>query len=292
MQELIVGAADVGVRLDVFVAKNYPQFARSALEVLFKNDLVKVNGQIGKPGNKLHKGDKVSVSETILFRKPEAVNFPVIHEDEHVVVMNKPEGVLTHSKGNINHEGTVATFLKPKITDERLNGNRAGIVHRLDRATSGVIIGVKNTEALTQLQKQFAQRKTKKNYYAIVAGWPDPMEALIDAPIARNPKRPQTFMVAGGGKSAQTEYKTIEQFQKKGNKYSLLELKPLTGRTHQLRVHLAKISHPIVGDPVYGKAGSTVYLHAESLEVTLPGGARKIFTAPLPKKFEKFMTDE
>jgi 23S rRNA-/tRNA-specific pseudouridylate synthase len=98
--------------------------------------------------------------------------------------------------------------------------------------------------------------------------------------------------VSGGGKSAQTEYKTIEQFQKKGNKYSLLELKPLTGRTHQLRVHLAKISHPIVGDPVYGKAGSTVYLHAESLEVTLPGGARKIFTAPLPKKFEKFMTDE
>jgi 23S rRNA pseudouridine1911/1915/1917 synthase len=161
-------------------------------------------------------------------------------------------------------------------------------VHRLDRATSGVIIAAKSSESLKYLQKQFSQRRTKKTYYAVVEDWPEQDDALIDATLLRNPKKPQTFKVGAGGKPAQTEYKVVKKFEKSGQKYTLLELKPVTGRTHQLRVHLAYIGHPIVGDAVYGKAGGYTYLHAARLEATLPGGERKVFEAPLPKIFKEF----
>jgi 23S rRNA pseudouridine1911/1915/1917 synthase len=272
----------------VFVAKQYPQFARSALGVLFENSLVFINGQVAKSGNKLREGDIVSVDEGTLFSEPEPIDLPVLYEDENVVVINKPAGVLTHSKGSLNSESTVASFILPKINDKQLRGNRAGIVHRLDRATTGVIIAAKNPNALKYLQKQFQQRKAKKIYYAVVEGWPDPAGAIIDAPIQRNPKKPQTFMVGNDGKNAQTEYKTLEVFNKDGSKYALLELKPATGRTHQLRVHLAYIGHPIVGDGVYGQAGAYTFLHAKSLEITLPSGERRIFEASLPKTFKEF----
>jgi 23S rRNA pseudouridine1911/1915/1917 synthase len=139
------------------------------------------------------------------------------------------------------------------------------------------------------MQKLLNICKTKKTYIAIAEGWPEPLEAIIDAPIERNPKKPQTFRVGPTGKTAQTQYKTIDRLQKSGQQYALLELKPVTGRTHQLRVHLAYINHPIVGDRVYGKAGDYIYLHAESLEITLLGGIRKIFKAPLPAPFKEFI---
>jgi 23S rRNA pseudouridine1911/1915/1917 synthase len=292
MQEFVVSPDDVGVRVDVFVAKQYPQFARSALEILFDNSLVQINGETAKAGTKLHEGDAVAVDETSLFSEPEPIDLLIIYEDQNVIVINKPVGILTHSKGSLNTEGTVASFLLPKIADKELTGNRAGIVHRLDRATSGVIIVAKNAEALKHLQKQFAQRKTKKTYIAVAEGWPEPAEAIIDAPIERNPKKPQTFRVGPTGKTAQTQYKTIDRFEKNGQQYALLELKPVTGRTHQLRVHLAFIGHPILGDRVYGKAGDYMYLHAESLEITLPGGVREIFEAPLPTPFKEFIKNE
>jgi 23S rRNA pseudouridine1911/1915/1917 synthase len=288
MQEYVVEPEAVGSRVDVFIASKYPQFARSALEVLFDNKLVQINGQTVKAGSKLREGDSVRVDETTLFQKPEPIDLQVIYEDAHVIVINKPPGVLTHSKGSLNIEGTVASFVLPKITDDNLRGNRAGIVHRLDRATSGVIIAAKNSKSLKYLQKQFSQRRTKKMYYAVVEGWPAQDGALIDASLLRNPKKPQTFKVGAGGKPAQTEYKVVKKFEKSGQKYALLELKPVTGRTHQLRVHLAYIGHPIVGDAVYGRAGGYTYLHAARLEVTHPGGERKVFEAPLPKIFKEF----
>lgn len=289
MQEYVVEPEAVGIRVDVFVAQKYPQFARSALEVLFDNDLVLINTQTVKAGTKLREGDVVSVDETTLFSEPKPIDLPILYEDDNVVVINKPAGVLTHSKGSLNQESTVATFIKPKLNDESMAGNRAGIVHRLDRVTSGVIVTVKNSEALSYLQKQFSQRKTKKTYNAIVEGWPTPEEAVIDAPVERNLKRPQTFKVSSAGKSAQTKYKIVKKFEKNSKKYALLELNPVTGRTHQLRVHLAYIGHPIVGDRVYGHAGERTYLHAASLEITLPGGERKIFSAPLPEIFNEFI---
>jgi 23S rRNA pseudouridine1911/1915/1917 synthase len=289
MQEYKVGLSDAGLRVDKFVAKKYPQFARAALSILFDKHIVLINGKIAKAGEKTKKGDVVALDDSKLFMQPKEINLPIIYEDDNVVVINKPADVLTHSKGSINTEGTVATFIGPLINNYELMGNRAGIVHRLDRATSGVIITAKNAATMSYLQKQFSQRKTKKTYLAIVEGWPERESAIIDAPIERNPKKPQTFKVGSGGKPAQTSYKVIDKIEKKGVKYSYLELKPVTCRTHQLRVHLAYIKHPIVGDHVYGQGGSHMYLHAASLEITLPGGIRKTFDAPTPNKFAEFL---
>jgi RluA family pseudouridine synthase len=156
----------------------------------------------------------------------------------------------------------------------------------LDRATSGVIIGAKNAAALSWLQKQFSQRKVKKTYIAIVQGHLPNDHAIIDMPIERNPKKPQTFRVGAQGKAALTEYQVI----KLNDTYSMLQLSPQTGRTHQLRVHLAHLGHPIVGDTLYGgKPAERLFLHALSLEITMPSRERKTFTAPLPELFGRIM---
>jgi len=160
-------------------------------------------------------------------------------------------------------------------------------VHRLDRATSGVIIGARTQHALSWLQQQFARREAKKTYIAVVEGHVKQPEAIIDMPIERNPKAPATHRVHANGKNAVTSYKVLLE----NERYSLLELRPTTGRTHQLRVHLAHIGHPIVGDPLYGsgKYGDRLYLHAEKLEITLPDGQRRTFEAPLPPEFNELV---
>jgi 23S rRNA pseudouridine1911/1915/1917 synthase len=292
MQECKIGPNDVGLRTDVFVANKYPQFARAALSILFDKQIVLVNGKTAKAGYKLKKDDSLRLDESRLFMKPKEIKLPILYEDKNVIVINKPAGVLTHSKGSMNTEGTVATFIAPHINSYELLGNRAGIVHRLDRATSGVIITAKNKVTMRYLQKQFSHRKTKKKYFAIIEGWPQHDTAMIDAPIERNPKKPQTFRVGPGGKTAQTEYKILKKFDKNGAKYASAELTPTTGRTHQLRVHLKHIRHPIVGDKVYGHELPHMYLHAASLEITLPGGERRTFNSPLPKIFNDFINEK
>ncbi len=284
-----VQAAEAGQRADVFVADKYPEFSRSALSRLFDEGLVRIDEVTAKASQKLKPGDQVRVEEGPLRREPEPIEIPVVYENDQVVVMDKPAGVLTHSKGALNTEATVASFLKPRITDAYLSGNRAGIVHRLDRGTSGVIIAAKTEPALRHLQKQFSNRKTKKTYLAVVEGWPVPAEAVIDAPIQRNPRRPQTFRVNATGKPAQTYYKVLRELKKTSQRYALLELKPVTGRTHQLRVHLAYIGHPIVGDSVYGHGPGPILLHAQSLELTLPDSERKVFQSPTPSVIKEFI---
>jgi 23S rRNA pseudouridine1911/1915/1917 synthase len=289
MKKFKVGVAGVGQRADVFVSDKFAEFARSALSGLFDEGLVLVNSQPAKSGQKLHLDDQIQVDDSLLKAKPAVIEIPVIYEDENVVVMDKPAGILTHNKGALNTESTVASFLKSKITDEKLIGNRAGIVHRLDRATSGVIIGAKNDESLKYLQKQFSNHKTKKTYLAVVEGLVELPEAVIDAPIERNPKRPQTFRVNSTGKAAQTAYRTLKQFGAAGKRYTFLELKPVTGRTHQLRVHLKYIGHPIVGDKLYGHEGFELLLHAQQLELTLPGNQRRTFQSQAPNYFNDFI---
>lgn len=289
IREFIVSTKDVGKRTDVFVAEKFPEYARSSLKGLFDKNLVLVNGHTEQPGDKLKRGDAVRVDSTPLTKLPEHIELPIIYEDEDVIVINKPEGLLSHGKGALNTEPTVASYLARKINDKKLTGNRAGIVHRLDRATSGVIIGAKNSMALSYLQKQFSLRKTKKTYLAVVEGIPSPDEAIIDAPIIRSPQKPQTFKAALGGKPAQTKYKLLKSYKKNGRNYAMLLLQPTTGRTHQLRVHLAYIGHPIVGDRVYGHVGEHMLLHAKSLEITLPNKERKIFEANTPAYFEEYL---
>lgn len=292
MREFTAGEADTGVRADIFVAKNYPRFTRSALEQLFDYGSVTLAGKQLKPAHKLRSGETVAVDEQLLNRQPEPIDLPVIYEDDDVLVVNKPAGLLSHSKGALNLEATVASFIKLRLTDKSLDGNRAGIVHRLDRATSGVIITAKNQAALHWLQKQFSLKRVKKTYLAVVEGTPEPAEAIIDAPIARNPKKPQTFHVNQAGKPSQTKYKLLKSVQKAAKQFALVELQPQTGRTHQIRIHLAYIHHPVVGDRIYGHAGDNLMLHSSSLELTLPGRKRMTFAAPLPEYMKRFIDGE
>lgn len=286
MRTFKVAKAGAGLRADAFIAKKMPGFSRSTLKSLFDGMHAKLNGRPVKASQKLSVKDELSIETSSLNSKPQVVELPVIFENDDVIVMNKSSGMLTHSKGAINLEPTVASFVLTKITDKTLTGNRAGIVHRLDRGTSGVIIAAKNSPTLKFLQKQFSQRKVKKSYLAIVEGVPEPETASIDAPIGRNPKRPQSFKVTASGKPAQTDYKVLKQLAVDGRTVSLLELRPKTGRTHQLRVHLAYLGHPILNDSLYGRGEGQIKLHAAELELALPGGARQIFKVSPPKDFE------
>ncbi len=289
MRKLRVLPKNIGQRVDVFVTSRLPNFTRSALKGLFKRGQVLVNDRPIKAGHKLRPQDTLIVDTSLLDSEPAPVKLPVVYEDKDAVVINKPAGILTHSKGGLTLEPTVASFIKGKLTDKSLSGNRAGIVHRLDRGTSGVIIGAKTAAVLAYLQKQFSTRQVKKAYVAVVEGQLEPAAALIDAPIARHPKKPQTFRVSAAGKPAQTEYHLLKSFKRGGLDFSYVELKPLTGRTHQLRVHLKYVGHPVVGDPVYGRSAGPLLLHAKSLTVSLPSGETKTFSAPLPKIFKEFM---
>ncbi len=270
-------------RLDVFVLAQIPRLSRGFVQKLCQEGKITVDGAAAvKPGYKLRDGDRIEVNyDTSELDLIPHIDLPILYEDNDCVVINKPTGVLTHSKGAFNPEGTVATFLREKL--QGMEGERAGIVHRLDRATSGVIICAKNQAALSFLQKQFSQRKVKKSYIAVIKGVIEPEEAIIDMPVERNPNAPATFRVGANGKHATTHYRVLRT----DGKHSLLGLKPETGRTHQLRVHLAHQGHPIVGDTLYkGEPAERLFLHAHTLEITLPNRERKVFEAPLPAVFE------
>lgn len=267
-------------RLDALLAERYPEVSRSTWQKHIKAGHVSVSGEI-------RTAPKYDVTETdqITTSVPEASDFsqhelPIVYLDDNVIVVNKPVGVLTHSKGALNDEFTVADFFR-RYTTVGLETNRPGIVHRLDRDTSGIIIGARNAETAYLLQKQFADRKTKKTYIAVLDGHVKEPEATVELPIGRNPSAPSTFRVDAKGKEATTDYKTLAV----NDTQTLVELKPRTGRTHQLRVHMAYLKTPIHGDRVYGKAADRLYLHALRLEITIPQGDRRIFEAPLPQEF-------
>lgn len=268
------------MRLDQYTAQFWPEHSRSTWQKFIKAGAVKVNGEVvDSPKYELDEDDYVQVEPP---EEPDfsASELPVIYEDDNVVVVNKPVGVLTHAKGAVSEEFTVADFFKQRST-YNADTNRPGIIHRLDRDTSGVLIGAKNDEAAKLLARQFADREVKKTYCAVLDGTPKEHEAVVDLPIGRNPKAPSTFRVSSEGKSAQTYY----MVEKSNEKNSLVLLQPKTGRTHQLRVHMAYLHTPIKGDRVYGKAADRLYLHAASLEITIPGGERMVFEASIPDEF-------
>ncbi len=256
------------VRLDVATFEQYPRYSRATIQKFIKNGQVTVNGDIvDKPNTLIDENSNIELS---VVEAEEGEKPPVIYEDDDVIVFNKPAGMLTVSKGEFNPEPTLEQF--------------GEIVHRLDRDTSGVIILAKNVKAKSFLQKQFQERKAHKTYYAVTVGHPKVDHAIINIPLTRNLKKPTTFMVANLGREAITEYRVIDQ----NEKYSLIELKPQTGRTHQLRIHLAYIGAPILGDPVYNPKSpkaDRMYLHASILEITVPNGKRLTFTANLPEEF-------
>ncbi len=282
----VVPAADQSKRLDIVAAEQLPQLSRSSVRKLLDDQRITVNGVGEKAGYKVKAGDKLYIDfDPAELEQIPDIDLPILYEDDDCLVVDKPTGVLTHSKGAFNPEATVATFIAPRLA-KGMAGDRAGIVHRLDRGTSGVIICAKTSEALSALQRQFSQRKAKKTYYAAVQGELAPARAVIEVPIERNPHDPKTFRPAQAGKPAVTRYDVVAA----GNGYSLVKLEPQTGRTHQLRVHLQYLGHPIVGDTMYdGQPHPRLLLHAEKLEITTPGGQRKVFEAPLPAEFRAIL---
>lgn len=272
-------------RLDNELAERYPTTSRSTWQKHIRAGHVTVNGVV-KSLPKLEVGEH----DTIAIDVPQEADhsdktLPIVYIDDNVIVIDKPVGVLTHSKGALNDEFTVADFFR-SYTTYQVDSSRPGIVHRLDRDTSGVMIGARNEETARMLQHQFAARMVKKEYRAIVSGHVTNQHAVIDVPIGRNPTAPSTFKVIAGGKTAQTTYEVLQT----NDIVSLVRLNPKTGRTHQLRVHMQYINAPIVGDRVYhGLPAERLMLHARSLEVTLPGSERKTFMVETPVEFDTYM---
>ncbi len=255
-------------RLDHMMVEIFKSYNRSTLQKFIESGFVKVDGVVAKkPNQKFAEGAYIELDVPEEMKNAD-VEPDVIYEDDDVIVMNKPAGLLSEPRGQYCPEKTLADF--------------GYIAHRLDRDTSGVVILAKTEEIQKFLKKQFQDRTVHKTYVAVVSGRPKLDEARIDLPLIRDLKRPTTFRVDANGKEAETFYKVL----KANDKYSMVELKPTTGRTHQLRVHMKYLGHPILGDPVYGEEkADRLYLHARELEITLPSGERKIFKAQVPREF-------
>ncbi len=269
-------------RLDLLLVEKFPQYNRSTIQNFIKSGYVTVNGKIVVKPNfsvllSTRQDDIIThLSPEITCNIPERhtpanLDHLRIYEDDNVIVLNKPAGLLSMAKGEYSAESTLEDY--------------GLLVHRLDRDTSGVVILAKNEATRTMLRRQFQERKAHKTYLTLVTGKPKNDQALIDLPIGRNLKRPTTFVVDPNGRSAQTHYRILWS----NDQISLLELHPITGRTHQLRVHLNYIGCPILGDRIYGEHNAPrLMLHAYSLEITIPGtdgGARETFSAPIPQEF-------
>lgn len=283
MPRLEIKAQSNKKRLDQALSELLPERTRSNWSKQIKLGLVKLNGKTTRPSAQVKTGDSLTYS---LPATPlQELDVPIIFEDDNVLVLNKPSGMLTHSKGSISEEFTLADFIRPKLTDIVVS-NRAGIVHRLDRDTSGVMVTAKTAKAYDFLQRQFAKRSVDKEYRAIVEGELGEEQAIIEFPIERNPKKPSLFRVNERGKPAKTLVKQVAQLDN-GDTY--VSLRPETGRTHQLRVHMSYLEHPIVGDRFYGHAGEHLLLHAWKIRFDDLNGQRRTFLAPLPNYFLDYL---
>ena len=256
------------IRLDTMMVSNYKSYNRSTIQKFIKNGFVEVDDEpVLKPNAMFPEGVKIDLKVPKALKNAD-IKPEVIYEDENVLVLDKPAGLLSMAKGGYCPEKTLEDF--------------GLLVHRLDRDTSGVVILAKDPKTQTMLRRQFQDRKAHKTYYAVLTGVPKLKEARLNLPIMRDLKHPTTFRVDPRGKESETFYKVL----KSDDKHALVELKPTSGRTHQLRVHMKYLEHPIVGDPIYGvEKGDRLYLHAGSLEITLPGGIRKTFEAKIPESF-------
>lgn len=260
------------IRLDVMMTEIFKSYNRSTLQKFIKDGFVKVDGEtVTKPNTKITRDVMIDLQVPDKLKNAD-VEPEILYEDDKVIVVNKPAGLLSEGKGEYCPEKTLADF--------------GLICHRLDRDTSGVMILAKDPETQMFLKRQFQDRTVHKTYYAVVCGRPKLDEARIDLPMIRDLKRPTTFRVDANGKEAETFYKVLDA----GDKYALVELRPTSGRTHQLRVHMKYLGHPILGDRVYeGDKADRLYLHAGQLEITLPSGERKTFKSKLPAEFRSVL---
>ncbi len=280
------------MRVDRYIAERLALFTRSQGRSRLVG--IRVNGREVKRSRRLKAGDLLEILYTDpppLDLVPEAIPLDILYEDARVIVLNKPRGLVVHP-GAGHFSGTLVNGLLHHAAGlrERFPGEplRPGIVHRLDKDTSGVLIVAGNPEVQEFLARQFRDRTVKKQYLALVHGVPRPPEGTIRSRISRDPRDRKKFTgTAAAGKPAVTRYRVLRQ----GDGCALVSLRPRTGRTHQLRVHLLGIGCPIVGDPLYGRrsdAGLPLMLHAFRLAITLPGeDAPRVFRAPPPADFRR-----
>lgn len=297
MKLIYINELDIGKRIDSYLAEN-TEFSRANIQRLIENEKIQVNGKKVKVSYKIQKDDEISIED----EKPkeislEAQEIPVdvLYEDSDIIVINKPKGMVVHP-ANGNPDGTLVNAVMA-ICKDSLSGIggeiRPGIVHRLDKDTSGVIMVAKNDKAHINLSEQIKNHEVEKTYIALVKGFVKENEATINMPIGRSTKDRKKMAVNKNGKNAITHFKVIERFKN----YTLLEVKIETGRTHQIRVHLSEIGYPIVGDTTYSNGKNEwkiegQCLHAKSLKFKHPITGKEMFIeAPLPEYFQKVIEE-
>ena len=298
---------DVGVRLDAFLASQIEGWSRARLQRLIEAEDVLVNGKLSKSSYKLREHDELEVelvSPATTSFTPEAIPIEIVYEDDTLVVVNKPAGLVVHPAAGI-HSGILANALAYHFQQlPNASSVRPGIVHRLDRDTSGLLVVAKTDAALESISDQFRDRSVYKSYVALVHGRVPADSGRIEEPLARDPSNRTRMAVVRGGRSAISLYRVNRRF----HRFTLLDVQLKTGRTHQIRVHLAWLKHPVIGDETYGggrenniqnaKLKSQVrnlgrhFQHAEKLAFTHPAtGERVQFHSPLPPELSNLLTE-
>lgn len=284
----------VGERLDQYLVKAFEDKSRSFITNLIKNGDVLVNGNQVKPGYSLKLNDQIYVAinePKSLDLKPVNLDLDIVYEDSYLLVVNKPEGLVVHPAESYDGPTLVHGLLYQSDELSSINGvKRPGIVHRIDKDTSGLLIVAKNDIAHQRLSEAFSKHEVKRIYTALVYGKIDVLKGVIDMPIGRHRTNRLKMAVDPEGKRAVTHFKVLEQF----DKYTLIECELETGRTHQIRVHMAHIGYPIVGDPIYGPKdviGDTgQFLHAHTLTFVHPiKNEHMTFTVDMPESFKQML---
>lgn len=281
-----------GIRLDKYISEQC-SISRSYAQRLIDDGYVTVDGRAAKAGQRLAPGSKVWATippPTPLSLAPEEIPLQIIYQDSNLLVVDKPAGLTVHpAPGHPSHTLVNAVLaLCPDLAG--IGGSlRPGIVHRLDKDTSGLMVVAKNNEAQMSLSGQIKSRTVKKCYLALVRGHLSPKQGAIDAPIGRHPRYRKRMAVVSGGREAKTRYQVIEYL----DDYTFVQVQPETGRTHQIRVHLSAIGHPVFGDPVYGKRSPLLgrqFLHAHYLGFRLPQSGEFVeFRSELPAELKKVL---
>jgi 23S rRNA pseudouridine1911/1915/1917 synthase len=289
-QKISFTAYEEGIRLDSYATSRCPQLSRSHVQRLIDDGLVTVNGRASKSGYKLREGDRIVVdvpSPQPIAPQPEDIPLSIVYEDDDLLVIDKPAGLTVHpAPGHSEH--TLVNAILAHCPLLSINGSiRPGIVHRLDKDTSGLMMIAKNDAAQRDLSNQIKSRSVLKQYMVLVHGHLSPEKGVIDAPIGRDPNARKRMAVVDSGREARTRYSVLKYL----NGYTLLEVTLETGRTHQIRVHMSATGFPVVGDAVYGKKSDVAarqFVHASRLGFNLPSDGKRVeFTAPLPVDLEE-----
>ncbi len=304
--KLLVSPSQAGTRLDIFVAAAFPEASRSAVRRWIDSGAVTVDGKVRKAGHALRPQESISVTPPPprpVELEPEAIPLNVVFEDHSLVVIDKPAGLVVHP-GAGNRQGTLANALLHHLQKvSRSQSIRPGIVHRLDKGTSGLLVVAKNESVHQGLATQFKQRQVEKRYLALVLGRPEHGQGRIEVPLGRHPRqRTRMSTQSRSPRQALTEYRILRRFLE----FTLVEVRLHTGRTHQIRVHFEHLGHPVAGDPTYTarrrfplspstqkalKGLNRPFLHAAGLAFDHPVTSKRLrFESPLPRELAEFLS--